>query len=427
MGCWDGTDFLTQLPIRAGEKVRLVFITESPYKDESQRNLAGYCYTTGMYFPRGIPIRGEYNDYGGIDDIVPSFAHERMIAAFKEDCVPSPFNHERDKYVDRNSLDPEKITFEYVLDRAQEGCLNVYDGHSDKLSKYEHEVWDAKIKNADALISGRKSVPVPEKPVIDDRRKLAVGYVLIREDMYQAMLNTTIPKRWSNDEVITKQNYHDAAKTFLEKLRKHAVELEVNDVRRAYRKLFSGLDASGERNMFTERISIMSGIPFQRNLSDFSDFIYEQVEAGVSPDDPKIVELVAEMADFMFFTTCLDYARKGWHPQTGAGSQNDEVAVQASLARAVLKHAEEVMAQREKEEKEYQAHSALGLRSASGVAPSRPHGSDTFRRLAADVQPPDLLCGNLHRSQPFSRNLLSCGELAVTWAYYRARQERSDQ
>ncbi len=73
------------------------------------------------------------------------------------------------------------------------------------------------------------------------------------------------------------------------------------------------------------------------------------------------------------------------------------------------------------------SHSALGPRAASGVAPSRPHGSDTFRRLAADVQPPDLLCGNLHRSRTFSRNLLPCGQLATAWAHYRARQERSDQ
>ena len=73
------------------------------------------------------------------------------------------------------------------------------------------------------------------------------------------------------------------------------------------------------------------------------------------------------------------------------------------------------------------SHSALGSRSASGIAPSRPHGSDTFRRLAADVQPPDLLRGNFHRSGPFSRNLLPRGELATARSHHRARQERSDQ
>jgi len=344
MGCWNGTDFLTQLPINAGEKVRLVFITESPYKDEEQRNFAGYCYTTGMYFPRGLPIRGEYNDYGGINNIVPSFAHERMVEAFKEDCAPEPFDSERDKYIDRNSLDPAKITLEYVLDRAQEGCLNVYDGHSDKLNKYEHEVFLAKLKD----------LPLPEKPAIDDRRKLAVGYVLIREDMYQAMLNTVIPKRWSDDETITREDYHKSAKLYLEHLK--TVEQEFSEIKSMFRKLFSGLDSAPlkKENVFATRISPMTGIPFQRNLSDFSDFIHEKIETGMSAEDPKIVELVNEMADFMFFTVCLDYMRKGWCPQAGAGSQNDEVEVHASLARAVLKYVEEVKVQREKEEKEYQ-------------------------------------------------------------------------
>src|SRR4029077_20265080 len=73
------------------------------------------------------------------------------------------------------------------------------------------------------------------------------------------------------------------------------------------------------------------------------------------------------------------------------------------------------------------SHSALGSRSASGVAPSRPHGSGPFRRLAADVQPPDLLRGNLHRSRTLPWNLLPRRQLATAWPHHRARQKRPKQ
>ena len=51
----------------------------------------------------------------------------------------------------------------------------------------------------------------------------------------------------------------------------------------------------------------------------------------------------------------------------------------------------------------------------------------TVRRLGTDVRSSGLLCGNLHRSRPFSRDLLPGGELAIPRAHHRARQKRPDQ
>ena len=70
---------------------------------------------------------------------------------------------------------------------------------------------------------------------------------------------------------------------------------------------------------------------------------------------------------------------------------------------------------------------ALGARAASGVAHSRTYDGDAVGGLAAHLLSPGLLRGNLHRSRPLSRHLLSRGQLAVAGRDDRARQERSHQ
>ena len=51
----------------------------------------------------------------------------------------------------------------------------------------------------------------------------------------------------------------------------------------------------------------------------------------------------------------------------------------------------------------------------------------TGRRLGTDVRSCSLLCGNLHRPRPFSRNLLPGSELATAGAHHRERQKRPDE
>ena len=66
MGCWNGTCGITQMPIRAGERVALIFLLENKYADHGG---SGFCYSNNQYSPITMPIFGEYNDYGAIEEI----------------------------------------------------------------------------------------------------------------------------------------------------------------------------------------------------------------------------------------------------------------------------------------------------------------------------------------------------------------------
>ena len=83
MGCWNGTCMLSNLPIIAGDKIKLV-ILHSPYGKGNVLNQSGYCYPDGVLSPAFLPISGEYNDYGGIKNIVEDWNYKLIEAILKK-------------------------------------------------------------------------------------------------------------------------------------------------------------------------------------------------------------------------------------------------------------------------------------------------------------------------------------------------------
>lgn len=68
MGCWNGSCFLTGLPIFAGEPVQLLFIA---------------ACADGQWRPATLPIKGYYDDYGGIESAERKTASLDMLKAAK--------------------------------------------------------------------------------------------------------------------------------------------------------------------------------------------------------------------------------------------------------------------------------------------------------------------------------------------------------
>ena len=64
MGCWNATCNVTNLPICVGEKV--VLIPLAKVKDDCDFNA---CYPTDVFVPFALPLIGEYDDYGAIENI----------------------------------------------------------------------------------------------------------------------------------------------------------------------------------------------------------------------------------------------------------------------------------------------------------------------------------------------------------------------
>lgn len=78
MGCWNGTCFLTNLPIRCGERVVLIPIVKKNNNDSI------FCYHNDLYDFTGYPIRGLYDDYGCIEEIDNNEASKRNFELFKD-------------------------------------------------------------------------------------------------------------------------------------------------------------------------------------------------------------------------------------------------------------------------------------------------------------------------------------------------------
>lgn len=65
MGCWNGTDLITQLPIMCGDEVALILIKKSKYHFNADNS----CYSNEYFKPLPILLYGKYDDYGCIENI----------------------------------------------------------------------------------------------------------------------------------------------------------------------------------------------------------------------------------------------------------------------------------------------------------------------------------------------------------------------
>lgn len=105
MGCWNETCMLTRLPILEGERAAAVLLAQRPdIQDMSSPDCA--------FMPISLPVVGEYNEYGGLENIQkdPAALH---VLANAELLLP------------RNQAMPELIAKQYPNWEKQDGWENI--------------------------------------------------------------------------------------------------------------------------------------------------------------------------------------------------------------------------------------------------------------------------------------------------------------
>ena len=80
MGCWNGTCMISNLPIISGEKIKLVLL-QVGYDGGSIIGKSGYVYSNGMMAPAFLPLNGDYNDYGSIENVEEDWNY-KIIESF---------------------------------------------------------------------------------------------------------------------------------------------------------------------------------------------------------------------------------------------------------------------------------------------------------------------------------------------------------
>lgn len=96
MGCWNGTCMISNLPIIYGEKIKLVFL-QGGYDTVSGNS--GYVYSNGLMSPAFLPISGEYNDYGSIENVGEDWNY-KLIEEFLKKKFGNTIEADRTEKVD---------------------------------------------------------------------------------------------------------------------------------------------------------------------------------------------------------------------------------------------------------------------------------------------------------------------------------------
>lgn len=120
MGSFDYTCAISGLPIGVGDKIRYMLVTQSPYhRAETAGGLA--CEMDGYWFPRTFPLRGEYDDYGGVESLQEGPQAATWLDGFKVDLVEKGWgdNSCHDVPVSKG------MTLAKVLDAVHEGRVHV--------------------------------------------------------------------------------------------------------------------------------------------------------------------------------------------------------------------------------------------------------------------------------------------------------------
>ena len=75
MGCWNGTCFISRLPIKSGDDVKVLFMRDR----RGATDIQGLCYASDDYGPLGLPFEAQYNDYGGFENVKDSPSNQSNI------------------------------------------------------------------------------------------------------------------------------------------------------------------------------------------------------------------------------------------------------------------------------------------------------------------------------------------------------------
>lgn len=176
MGCFSYTCSVSGLAIDAGDTVRYLLLTQSPYQE-------GFvCYSHGFWAPRTVPLKASYNDYGSVEEVEEGPSKDVWMEALQLDMV--------EKGVGDNSCHDvafsRESTFEQMLEAVWECRVYVkQDKGGRQMSAEELAKWEeAQPEYKPTLRNVRKVLPTLEGVtyLVDDEG--APDYVRVRVDGY---------------------------------------------------------------------------------------------------------------------------------------------------------------------------------------------------------------------------------------------------
>lgn len=348
MGCWNGTDALTQLAIGAGDACRLIILLPYKYADESLGG--GYCYSTGLWDPFGLPIKGQYDDYGCIDEIEENANTQFIVRWFEEQFKAGnlEFSDRADVMDKYENIIPKgeepKFTIHQILnwiERNYIGIREVNDSLAHKMALYEADLKSA--PDAYKHLTPKqfeKYSKLAGKELPKRTRKFA--FMLVLEDTYQAALksighskesfsSTDEDGKFTLKESTWNTWVREKADKYLESLTK-AVDIQAK-AENSKDEHMARLDLMLLKIQLRDGLFRSSGFVNEFVAETVTPYVLEELKKGNKETITKWIDLAIE---YILFKDFMELSRKGFCPQAGAGSQSDEYHHHQALAKAVL-------------------------------------------------------------------------------------------
>jgi hypothetical protein len=341
MGCWNETCGITQMPICAGDPVRMFLIVENKYGDTGP----ALSYNSEIWKPFGLPIKGTYDEYGRIENIEEDALSDFLLETIKEMVIEVP-NRMGDVFK------REELTWETVIDFLTDEGLKVTNPFDVELIGKRLDAILAKVKELvpnlpdNGWSSERSDLAKQQKKEVEGIRSVSTMYhMMVHEDVYQALARKyKAPEErfssWTNGNLRAKLEVD--AKAYIVDARKQVEQTKgMSDIDLVKFK-WELRDLRGfSSNRFVSATNHLNGnYNSGEYLRKYLDFVEKRISEGASDDDPQIQELTNQFIDFCCFNQCMVLLRKQWEPQCGKGGQDREFVLHKFLGETIVAFSE---------------------------------------------------------------------------------------
>jgi hypothetical protein len=295
MGCWNGTCGISQLPILAGEKVKAFLLIQSDYNKEIKGS--GTSYPSEYFLPWFFPVSAEYNDYGSVENIVMDWNAKYMLKTFKGWLKTNEVKI-LDDDAEINSPDIEEFEkLEDVFACVERGALVIKDHHT---------IWD---ENSKSWIASENSY-------------IKIGIFMVLETVFNDLIVECDRFIHTEDnEYYFKEDRKNKTKVikFINEIRTNVGSEKTMDK-----------SEGCLRDILIRAFIGDAPVPDKEySFGHYKTLLYD-------PKKVSVEDFINKLEESKSISISMKYLRKMWIPQTGGGSQSEELSFNKVLTESML-------------------------------------------------------------------------------------------
>lgn len=307
MGCWNATCNISNLPIFAGEKVVVIPLV----RVMDSARATNCCYPTDNFVPYAFPIIGEYDDYGGVENATTSEENKKHLMALE-------FFYSRHGYDDEETETPYKPF--------------------DKKENFDDFVSD--------IICCHEGCYVKEdaKSELHPNGMAETSFMMIHYNLYMKLIEEMGNRRPYGHERPYKELLFNGYKKDMAKHHQNIenynrIEKEIPENEKTVKmaQLMKDFEANGV-------MSEVFGRGIFLNTNKWRYFCQLMLD-DISTED----EILDAVVNQTLLIQSLSALRKGFHCDSGCGSQSQETRLHVVLANYVIEHVKK-LAEQDREE-----------------------------------------------------------------------------